>query len=1583
MASISIAARDALVAIHVAMFNAAPGSTVLSQMVLDYESGKTLKQIAAGFRTNADFRSQYPSFLTSEEFADRMVANLLGDNANAVTKAWSKNYIIGRLNAGVADTEVFVLAVNALRAATNTDFAAAQAQLENKLEVAKYYAIELQQDSTDYSTLRSIIANVTANDATVTQAEQSISNQVQTFTLTASAASVDEGGNVTFALTLDSAPSSAVTVNYVTATGTAGTSDYTSTSGTVTFAAGQTSQFVNIATTEDSAFEADETFTVTFSGSSLTASVTATGTITNDDVDTANQAQSFTLSSAANSYTGGAGNDTFSGTAGTVDSDVLVGGEGSDTLTLTVDNTEDNNAAFSATGIENLSIRTTATAGGVTLDVGDVTGVETLTANRLLTALTLTDVQDIANIVVDRNVSNANLTVTYGADVVSGTSDSVTVTITNSSNAGTVTIDGIETVNLVSNDNPTDDTNEIRIDAAGTGTATEVLNISGSGDLTIVATDALTINNSASGDVELTATVATEVNNDGVGDLTLVADLAEVVTHSGTGTLTFTVGAGVDVEITGSSSGEMDITANGAADLVITGGSGDDTFDMIATLATDDVIDGGDGDDTLVILGDGVTSAADGDIEVSNVETLEIQSDTAADNLDFDVFSDASGFDTVIVTSLADADEVTLTDVQSTTFTIRNAATANTADDLAAVTIDLKDSSGASTAVTVNIANRQLGTAGNQEAFTLGTLTAAGVETLTINTSKVSSAGTAEDITISTLTTAALSTLNINGAADFVVTNALSTTTDVINASGASGIVDVTVAGSDVTYTGGSGADTIRFGTSLNGNDNVDGGAGSDVVTATLSSGTITPVLTNVETLTLTGSGGAMNGSSLGDVSTIQFSNTSAMVLTGLKSDVETIQVLSGSSSVQLRYEAGAAATVTINNNAGTTAVDSVLTSTTVTNIENLTIAVDNNNAANAYLDLGALAADTVLKHITVTTDDDADDDADTGNITATALQTLTATAGTGGSITVGTLSSAAALTTLTATSTGGAVGIGAIGAGAAAAALTTIDVNATGGDIDVGAITATAATIASYDVTASGTYGTTSVGTLAAKQVSAFTVTATGTTGTSVTTGAMTLAGAIGDINVTSANDIAIGAITAGGTATNTGSIGNVTIAVSGAFGTSTVGNITTADSSSANVGNISLTTTGGAGTSLTVGNFSAADGSIGNLTISSADQIIVGTVTATGTSKNIGNVSATLTGTTHNGNSTLAAVTATGDTIGTVTINNSSSATFTAADFAAATVGDISITTNGDNAGGAVVVTTLANVSSTLGDINIDADANVTFTTGATAATTVGDITVAATAGTTVNLGTMGAATAVMGNVTASGAGTFTMTVGAATLVGDIDTSDLTGTANITLSNTTAIGVTYTGGAGVDNFTGTGAADLITAGAGADVINGNGGNDSIDLTESDDDAALDQVVLVFATANNVATISGFGATDQVVFDESVFATINFANTGAVATLAAGDYNEIAAAGALAGDSVNVITTAAGYADYDAAFAAVTAGAGDEVFVVFYNSTSGKTEVYFDADDSDDAGEVLIAQIDIVGANVAASLSEANFGVL
>jgi len=89
-----------------------------------------------------------------------------------------------------------------------------------------------------------------------------------------------------FTVSLSKAATGPVTVKYGTADGTASAgSDYAAKSGTLTFAAGETSKKVSIAVSGDAAVEANETLTLKLSGASgaTIADGSGTGTITNDD----------------------------------------------------------------------------------------------------------------------------------------------------------------------------------------------------------------------------------------------------------------------------------------------------------------------------------------------------------------------------------------------------------------------------------------------------------------------------------------------------------------------------------------------------------------------------------------------------------------------------------------------------------------------------------------------------------------------------------------------------------------------------------------------------------------------------------------------------------------------------------------------------------------------------------------------------------------------------------------------------------------------------------------------------------------------------------------------------------------------------------------------------------------------------------------------------------------------------------------------------------------------------------------------------------------------------------------------------
>ncbi|HYH08790.1 MAG TPA: IPTL-CTERM sorting domain-containing protein [Thermoanaerobaculia bacterium] len=104
-------------------------------------------------------------------------------------------------------------------------------------------------------------------------------------------ANVTEGNagtaTLTFTVTLDTASAGEVTVGYATSNGTATAgSDYAAETGTVTFAAGDTSETITIDVTGDTAYELDETLTVTLSnvtGNATLLDASGTGTILNDD----------------------------------------------------------------------------------------------------------------------------------------------------------------------------------------------------------------------------------------------------------------------------------------------------------------------------------------------------------------------------------------------------------------------------------------------------------------------------------------------------------------------------------------------------------------------------------------------------------------------------------------------------------------------------------------------------------------------------------------------------------------------------------------------------------------------------------------------------------------------------------------------------------------------------------------------------------------------------------------------------------------------------------------------------------------------------------------------------------------------------------------------------------------------------------------------------------------------------------------------------------------------------------------------------------------------------------------------------
>lgn len=99
-------------------------------------------------------------------------------------------------------------------------------------------------------------------------------------------AQVLEGGIMNFAVTLNIAQTSTVSVSYATMVGTAGAADFSATSGVLTFAPGQTVKSIQVSTINDFQLEPNESFSVDLSNVSGPAAIgdgMAIGTIFDDE----------------------------------------------------------------------------------------------------------------------------------------------------------------------------------------------------------------------------------------------------------------------------------------------------------------------------------------------------------------------------------------------------------------------------------------------------------------------------------------------------------------------------------------------------------------------------------------------------------------------------------------------------------------------------------------------------------------------------------------------------------------------------------------------------------------------------------------------------------------------------------------------------------------------------------------------------------------------------------------------------------------------------------------------------------------------------------------------------------------------------------------------------------------------------------------------------------------------------------------------------------------------------------------------------------------------------------------------------
>ncbi|MDO9318166.1 MAG: calcium-binding protein [Gammaproteobacteria bacterium] len=868
--AITAEARTEIIQLVVGMFGAAPGASVLSDLVAAKEAGQTVKQIAANVANTNEFKSIYPTFLTNQEFAERFVNNLVGSEVAAADKAAAVTILVGQLNAGATRSNVVVDAINAVKAvpSTNTAWANAAAALANKVTVATYYSVEKQLSGTTLAGLQNVIATVTSTAASVTAANAVVDGQFnvgQTFTLTTGADTFNGGAAVdTFnAVEINSTATGPTWTVGDAINGGAG-NDTLNITQTTAITQPLSATVVNVETAKAVSGAAVTLDTTTWTGltslnttSAVDATLTAAATAdVSATVSGVTAASNITVNGGKNVTVALSG----SATDGDVGAELTIGGTTVPAGAITVTNT--NSAAVDQADV-------TITGGT------SVTVTESLT-NAVATTGTQGDVVVTGGTATTAVTVNQDKAATAAAAVVGKVNGAVTINDKNAASASTAGV--ISTVSLSSYGTSTIDSSAIAtVNLAGTGGALTITR----GALTAVPTAntlALNLNGLSGAAASITDGEAaaddgfTTVNITSSTAASTVADLvvadATTINVAGDAKVTFTAntGFGAVTAVTVTNTAGSSFGTALATGVLFTGGAGADT--LILTDEFTKAITLGAGDDKVTIVdtdADGVLAGTGGTVAAGDGTDTIVLTSTTADAIDGNSTFNTkfTGFEVLDIATGGAAATVNLAGINGVSKVVtRGAAGVLTLDGFATggtLTLDADVGAGSYVANVTNAVltagdtfNVSLSTAA-AAAIGFGSVTLAGIETVNIATVDASTASAAT-IGTATLVATAATKVVVTGNNGLTLTNTGNTVITTFDASGVVGnststAVDtaanlgVTFTSANVTttatvtITGGAGNDTLSGAAAK---DTINGGAGADTVSGGLGVDTIT-----------------------------------------------------------------------------------------------------------------------------------------------------------------------------------------------------------------------------------------------------------------------------------------------------------------------------------------------------------------------------------------------------------------------------------------------------------------------------------------------------------------------------------------------------------------------------------------------------------------------------------------------------------------------------------------------------------------------------------------------------------------------
>jgi len=504
--------------------------------------------------------------------------------------------------------------------------------------------------------------------------------------------------------------------------------------------------------------------------------------------------------------------------------------DASQALSQTAGNTGGTYATVSAatpvaayTLLSGVDLKTTAAGDDVFTSVNTATS-QTLNAGDNINGGTGNDTLNITSTsalaagtgVTSTGIESVAITATTGAFSLDATTMSGITSVTNSGSTGAdVTVSGLTAKVAVNLTGANASTTITHAAAAVVGTADALaLTLNGANTTTsgtLTANGFETINVNAVGATGSSATALT-ISDDSLQTLAITGTGASAIVATLNG-----AGGAVVGTVTGGDGAEtLTITPGSSALLSISTGAGNDRVN-VSSIAAKHTIAGGDGTDTLSTS---VSISATTGANISGFETVRISAAGATVAL--------PATNTVDTLSIVDAVGGTLTNLAT-------GGTVNLRDGGAATVTNTLGWTGLTDAITVNVgASTSTGSTG---AGTATLVTAALIDTATINNLQANTDVTGRSMGVSSATLKTLTVVSA-GSAPIIITGggatAATSTLTTVDASGVNGAVTnsaTMISTAGFTLKTGAGADAISGGTF---NDTLDGGAGNDTLTGSV-----------------------------------------------------------------------------------------------------------------------------------------------------------------------------------------------------------------------------------------------------------------------------------------------------------------------------------------------------------------------------------------------------------------------------------------------------------------------------------------------------------------------------------------------------------------------------------------------------------------------------------------------------------------------------------------------------------------------------------------------------------------------------